>query len=226
MSQLNLAKNWCLVWNNYPDNWNEILEPVLMAHAVGYTIGKEVGKCGTKHLQGYVQFEKKKRPFPGLGLPKQIHWEPAKGSREQNDTYCTKDGDFIRWGSTIPPQKYVISLDLFDWQRHISKVLTEEPNDRDIYWLWEEKGAAGKTTFQKWIYQHYWGVIIVSGKAADMKNGILKWMEKHENKTPRIILINIPRSTDVEHVSWQGIEEVKDMWFFSPKYEGDRKSVV
>jgi len=31
-------------------------------------------------------------------------------------------------------------------------------------------------------------------------------------------LINIPKCQD--HISWGGIEQVKDMFFYSPKYEG------
>jgi len=62
------------------------------------------------------------------------------------------------------------------------------------------------------------GVVVLSGKASDMKNGIIKFEEANE-MLPTIVLINIPRCTDVDHISWQGIEEIKDMFFFSPKYE-------
>lgn len=36
---------------------------------------------------------------------------------------------------------------------------------------------------------------------------------------PEVILINIPR-VNKNHVSISGIEQIKDMFFFSPKYEG------
>ena len=52
-----------------------------------------------------------------------------------------------------------------------------------------------------------------------MKNGILEYEEKN-HALPKIVLINIPRCQDTDHISWQGIEEIKDMFFFSPKYHG------
>ncbi len=58
----------------------------------------------------------------------------------------------------------------------------------------------------------------MSGKSADMKNGIVQYIQKNE-ETPDIVLINVPRSSQ-EYVSYEGIESIKDMFFFSGKYEG------
>ena len=33
-------------------------------------------------------------------------------------------------------------------------------------------------------------------------------------------MCNVPRSTDEKYISWQGMEEIKDMLFYSGKYEG------
>lgn len=59
-------------------------------------------ETGTPHLQGYVQFAK--RPTFNKAkelLPAGAHIEAAKGSPQQNRTYCTKDGDFVEFGT--PP---------------------------------------------------------------------------------------------------------------------------
>jgi hypothetical protein len=42
----------------------------------------------------------------------------------------------------------------------------------------------------------------------------------NEDCDPEIVLINIPKSFDQEYLSYTGIEEVKDMLFYSGKYEG------
>ena len=112
---------------------------------------------------------------------------------------------------------YKIDIKLYEWQKGIVKILDSKPDDRTIHWFWEPDGKAGKTTFQKWIFLNYERVMVLSGKASDIKNGIVQY--KLKNKVlPKIILINIPRCQD--HISWGGIEQVKDMFFYSPKYEG------
>lgn len=52
------------------------------------------------HLQGYVQFETKKRltQLKKFLNGATVHWEVAKGDEEQNYTYCTKDGEFMEYG--------------------------------------------------------------------------------------------------------------------------------
>ena len=61
--------------------------------------------------------------------------------------------------------------------------------------------------------------IMLSGKSADMKNAIVEY-NKTNLTTPELILINLPRSFNDEYLSYTGIEEIKDMCFYSGKYEG------
>jgi hypothetical protein len=51
-----------------------------------------------------------------------------------------------------------------------------------------------------------------------MKNGIVQYAEK-SGYLPSLVIIDIPRSRH-EWVSYTGVEEVKDMFFYSGKYEG------
>ena len=60
---------------------------------------------------------------------------------------------------------------------------------------------------------------LLSGKATDMKYGIIKYKEKN-GVFPDIIIFDIPRSSQ-QFVSWAGIEEIKNGMFFSAKYESD-----
>lgn len=112
---------------------------------------------------------------------------------------------------------YKVELELRPWQNKTCGILDAGQDDRSIWWLWEPYGGLGKTTFQKWIYQNYKGVMISGGKAADMKNGVIRYKERN-GEYPKIVLVNIPKTFDIQYFSAAGVEEVKDMFFFSGKY--------
>jgi len=116
---------------------------------------------------------------------------------------------------------YRIDIELRPWQQRIvDRILNVPTDDRKIWWFWEPHGGLGKTTFQKWIFQEYKNVIVLGGKAADMKMGIINYLEANDNVYPEIVIINIPKTFDMNYFSPAGTEEVKDMFFFSGKYKG------
>lgn len=93
--------NWCFTVNN----WTLADEQMLQDMPYKYLLyGREVGEEGTPHLQGYVQFKKKIRLTGLKKLHATAHWEPAKGTQEQNFTYCTKEGDFLELGTPTKTQ--------------------------------------------------------------------------------------------------------------------------
>ena len=51
---------------------------------------------------------------------------------------------------------------------------------------------------------------MLSGKSSDMKNGIIEYMEKN-GALPDIVLINKPRCVEQQYVSFEGLEEIKDI---------------
>lgn len=216
VKKVNPAKRWCFTLNNWSkDDFCSICSTIKDKCSIGI-IGKEIGEQGTPHLQGYIEFKTKARPKSKFECDK-IHWEKCKGNREENITYCSKDDD-VWYHGLEPPYKVEIK-EFYKWETKIIEKLNEEPDDRTINWIWESNGCAGKTTFCKWVYLNYDNVIVLSGKAADMKNAIIEY-KKTQGILPKIILIDIPRSTNTEFLSYQGIEEVKNMFFYSGKYEG------
>jgi len=125
----------------------------------------------------------------------------------------------VAGGINIEKLKWKVKINKFyPWESIILNILKEPADDRTFYWIWEPNGCAGKTTFQKYIFQNFENVVVLSGKSTDMKNGIIQFIEKN-NETPDIVLINIPRS-NIDFVSYEGLECIKDMFFFSGKYEG------
>lgn len=207
------SKKWCFTLNNWTTEQYDELLLKLVEHK--YIIGKEVGEQGTPHLQGYIEFKNKKLPMGYMGI-KEIHWEKAKKCKEANLLYCSKSGDFVT-NFKMPSKKAEYKKEIitfYPWQSELLNLLREDPHERKIHWFWEPSGCAGKTTIQKYVYTHFDNCVVLSGKACDMKNGIVQCKE-----LPRIVLINIPRSS-LNYISYAGIEEIKDMFFFSPKYEG------
>lgn len=67
----------------------------------------EVGDSGTPHIQGYVRFKASKfLEAAKRCIHDTAHLEPARGSEEQNRSYCTKDGgsETTEHGEYLPHQ--------------------------------------------------------------------------------------------------------------------------
>lgn len=98
----------------------------------------ERGENGTEHLQGYVQF-KKKRAFNEVKqwLPR-AHIEPRKGSHEQAVEYCHKTETRIEgpWEFGIPTKKRGQRADLEEVREKIEEGSTELEVAREHFGLW------------------------------------------------------------------------------------------
>ena len=224
-NQIPPAKHWCFTLNNYNEDDINVFQNTDSSIVPRYVFQEEVGESGTPHLQGYLYFKEKKRPigFFKNKLSKAAHWEKTKKIKN-SIKYCSEiskraEGGqcFVR-GIELPEPKYTIDLKLYNWQKVVTTWLQGPPCDRTIYYILGRDGKEGKTTFCKWLYLNYKRVFSISGSASDMKNGIITYL-KDQGKLPEIILINIPRCKN-NIISWAGVEEIKDMFFYSGKYEG------
>ena len=213
--QISPAKRWCFTYNNYKIDDIEYINNNSSKISNFWIIGLEVGESGTPHLQGYIEFNKKLRPKNLYN--ERIHWEKAKGNKEQNFKYCTKEGNYYLNGKKIRPVNIITKLN--KWQTDLCFLLKQDPDNRTIHWYWDENGNTGKSSFVKYMCHHH-GAIVLSGKTSDMKYGIIKYYEKHKYY-PEIVFIDIPRSVNTEFLCYTGIEEIKNGCFFSSKYEGD-----
>lgn len=86
------GRNWAITINNYKASdiddakyWD--VQYLVFAH--------EVGDSGTPHVQGWVQFKTNMRLSACKKLHETAHWELCRGSIEQNEKYCRKDGNIL-----------------------------------------------------------------------------------------------------------------------------------
>lgn len=215
------AIRWCFTLNNpKPDDYEALgadgADGSMVPEMRLWVVGEEVGKSGTKHLQGYVEFKKKCRPAKAY-FGGRAHWEKAKGDKASNVKYCSKDGKVI--STNIKTRKPIkIIEELRPWQKSIVDLVKGEPDDRTINWFWESEGNMGKSALCKYLIVKH-DAMVLSGKIADIHNGILMKMKDDEDWEPTLIVLDIPR---VSHgaVSYAGIEKIKDGFFFCGKYEG------
>jgi len=87
------SKNWVVTINN----WKEEDVEAAKGWPTRYILmGSEVApETGTKHLQGCVQFLTNMRMAALKKLHTTAHWEIMRGSIEQSETYCKKDGNIV-----------------------------------------------------------------------------------------------------------------------------------
>lgn len=122
---------WCFTYNNPIDNniprqWGDV------TYAIWQLEGGE--KTGTKHLQGYVAFSRRKRISTLKKLNKYIHWEVRRGSHDQAKQYASKPETRLAgpWtcgdDSAIAEQKPGKRNDLLE----VKKALDEGNNDAYI----------------------------------------------------------------------------------------------
>ncbi|AXH75585.1 MAG: putative viral replication protein [Uewvirus yahnais] len=99
------------------------------------------------------------------------------------------------------------------WQQTLLDKLKQEPNEREIIWIYDCLGNKGKTWFCKYLVANYEAVMFNNGKTADIKYGY---------SGEKIVLFNHVRS-ESEHINYGVIENIKDGIYFNTKYESSMR---
>lgn len=217
LKQITPSKRWCFTLNNYSDDDIDRLVPILNEYCSKYIVGKEVGEQGTPHLQGFFEFKTKRRPV-NLFNNKKIHFEKTRGGDIDNVVYCSKEGSVIlNFNMPKIPRPLKLIEPNRGFQQEILEILKGDPCDRKIFWYYGD-GGCGKTQFCKYLSAKH-DAICLSGKGSDVRNGVVEYIKKNGN-TPEIVIFPIPKSYNKEYVSYEALENIKDMYFYSGKYEG------
>lgn len=219
--QVSPAKHWHFTWNNYPENWKDLVVPEFQRFGLSYVVGVEVAPTtGTPHLQGFISSKKKIRPF-SINL-KVSDWSKMRSTVEQSIEYCCKGGNYIIHGYPEPP-KPPPALDTVElqegWQTEIFEKLKGPVEQRKIYWVWSREGGLGKSTFARYVVMNIEHTLVVEGKSSDMKFMIADYMENNNGWWPQVVILDVPRQSQ-DFLSYTGMEGVKNGLFASTKYKG------
>lgn len=218
VKQISPAKRWCFTLNNPTEEERSSIVLKLEELSTLYIIGDEVGESGTPHLQGYVEFSKKIRPVVPIGITG-VHWEKVRGTRNDNITYCRKDGLIVAEKGVPPAPKAVVLIDpTYVWERFLLGKLTLPIHDRHIYWFFStEEHGVGKTSFCKYLIVKH-NAIVLGGSTHNQMNAIVEYAKEHNGCLPELVVVNHVK--DQSKVNYRGLETIKDMMFYSGKYEG------
>lgn len=213
-------KSWFFTWNNYPENYLEILEPVFNVLCKRYKFQQEIGESGTPHLQGNIELKKKQR-WNEFKLPNEIHWEKTRNI-EAAFTYCGKDasraGQTHSMGIKTPPAPLELIETLSPWMVDAIEIIKSKPDKRAFYWYYDKDGGASKSDFCKWAHVHLNTEKLEYGKAGDLYNIVLNTdMDKC-----RCLFLDISRDNG-NKVCWKAMENIKNGYITSMKYEGGTK---
>lgn len=224
-----MGEKWYATVNNWSqDQWDQMDQIFDSCDDIECAVmGKEVGESGTPHLQCYMEFKRRIRPresgiFKALGTA--IHWgdefgKPCKKKmpRAVGINYCSKDGDFKCYRCKKPRELKLIVPDR-DWEVAILDKIKEEPDDRTIHWVWSKKGCMGKSCFSKYLVAKH-NACVLHGKGDNVRHGLAQWITD-KGEFPDIVVYPIPKCFSAQYLSYEGLEQIKDMFFYSGKYEG------
>lgn len=148
------SRDWVFTWFYKSLDDIPLFETTLQNTARYYFFGKEIAPTtGRPHLQGHVVF-KNPRCFRGIvkEFQRGICWNMRRGTLEENDIYCSKDGDVTEWGNkpTQGKRTDIISIrKILDDTPRISSIIDSCSNVQQIrfaelYLKYHEPGRSWK----------------------------------------------------------------------------------
>lgn len=213
--QPSMSKRWCFTWNNYTSDEYSSIAQILREQGFSYIIGEEVASTGTPHLQGYIEKKQRFRPSQ-LKLCNKIHWEKARGTRDDNIKYCSKENKYITNFHINSMVRTIDPAAFYPYQKWLINTIETIADDRTIFWIWDEMGNIGKSAIAKFIVIKY-NAIVVDGKGSDIFNGVHNYKDE-KGFFPEIIIVDCPRH-NIGYINYGALEKLKNGLIFNGKYE-------
>ena len=134
--------------------------------------------------------------------------------------YCKKEGN--RLVTNIKMPKPVKSIEnLYPYQEIVIKILNEEPNDRDIIWIYGSY-STGKTQLAKYLVLNK----IAFGPLEGEKRHILSVVAQHTDELAFILYLTADESEYTKHSFFDCIEKIKDGFFMSHFGTDNTKPII
>lgn len=131
---------------------------------------------------------------------------------EHASFFLRKGNNLGLWLSSLPRPVAPLVLDLRPWQSALAAKLEGPVHSRQIYWVYDPSGAAGKSTFISWYVRQAAGTAVaLSGKVNDMA---------YVYDAQRVVFFDISRA-GAEHSDhlYTFAEQLKNGQFMSGKYQ-------
>lgn len=141
-----------------------------------------------------------------------------KTLREKHSIVCARYEKFVsQYIRDNQPSYQVPAHPLKPWQEELNRTLNGPINPREIIFLVDRVGNAGKTWYFRYYEQNHPDTtqIILPGKKADMAYVL--------RETNRVVLFDCPKSKQGDYIQYDFLEEVKNGNVFSGKYECKEK---
>lgn len=137
---------------------------------------------------------------------------------KHSETYAKYSRFCIEYVQDHRPAKEVEHHPLRNWQKDLNTILNRPANDRTIVFVVDVKGNSGKTWFSHYYRSLHEDVQVMSpGKKADMAYTLMQDI--------RVLILDAPRSKQSDFIQYDFLEEVKNGYVFSGKYESMMKTL-
>lgn len=140
-----------------------------------------------------------------------------KKLRTEFPDVCAKYPNFV--SSVILdhlPRPNVQCHPLCPWQSRLVEKLRTPPDDREILFMIDKHGNAGKSWFVQYYIEHVGKALQINpGKKADM---IYAFISSLKSDT-RVVFVDAPRSKQGDFIQYDFLEELKNGCVFNTKYE-------
>lgn len=143
----------------------------------------------------------------GATEPEAIEQFPGIFARHQH---------FIRYHVKLQRERAVEKQELpnpYLWQQNVIDMVSAEPDDRQILWVYDLKGSTGKTVLGKYLVDHHDAFYSNGGKHTDIV---------HAYQGQRVVIFDYVRESEA-YVNYGVMEQLKNGICFSPKYDSGMK---
>lgn len=176
------------------------------------------GKDGYLHYQGCLALKQRERMsgvknligFNDIHLEPCRDWFAAKAYSQKLETRV--GGPWSHLTPKLDPKFQLQKVDFHKWQSRLYRKLLTEPDDRTIYWIYDEIGGQGKSKFILHMVDNHAAARFNSGKESDIA---------YSYNNEKLVLFDFQRAKG--HVNYSTMEDLKNGHLFSGKYESKAK---